>query len=48
METVSGKILSDDMEIKELVSKNEGEKVKTHGMIYSIKPMGDFAFIILR
>ncbi len=48
MEAVSGKILSYDMDISELVTKNNGDEVKTHGMIYSIKPMGDFAFIILR
>ena len=48
METVSGKVLSEDMEIADLSAKNNGEEIKTHGMIYSIKPMGDFAFVILR
>ena len=48
MEFVTGNCKSEDMEISDLVLLEDGSEAKTHGMIYSIKDMGDFGFIILR
>ncbi len=48
METVSGKRTSSDLEIAEMLSQQDGDMVQTHGMIYSIKDMGDFGFVTLR
>ncbi|HCT65093.1 MAG TPA: aspartate--tRNA(Asn) ligase [Lachnospiraceae bacterium] len=48
METVSGKRNYADLEIADMMEKNDGDTVKTHGMIYSVKDMGDFGFVTLR
>lgn len=48
METVSGERNYTDLEIAEMMEKNDGDTVKTHGMIYSVKDMGDFGFVTLR
>lgn len=48
METVSGERNYTDLEIADLMEKNDGDTVKTHGMIYSVKDMGDFGFVTLR
>ena len=47
---VNGVSASKDLEIKELLALDEnGRKgVRVHGMIYNIRDMGDFAFVILR
>lgn len=48
METVSGERNYTDLEIADMMKKNDGDTVKTHGMIYSVKDMGDFGFVTLR
>lgn len=48
METVSGERNYTDLEIADMMEKNDGDTVKTHGMIYSVKDMGDFGFVTLR
>lgn len=50
MVKVNGVSLGKDLEIKELLALDEnGRKgVQVHGMIYNIRDMGDFAFVILR
>ncbi|MGE4214950.1 MAG: aspartate--tRNA(Asn) ligase [Anaerotignaceae bacterium] len=48
METVSGERNYTDLEIAEMMKKNDDDTVKTHGMIYSVKDMGDFGFVTLR
>jgi len=50
MVKVNGEITNGDLEIEQLISlKGEDRKgVSVHGMIYNIRDMGDFAFVILR
>lgn len=47
---VDGVSTSKDLEIKDLLSLDENKRkgVRVHGMIYNIRDMGDFAFVILR
>lgn len=48
MDFVTGVIKNEDMEIAQLSDIEDGKEVKTHGMIYSKKDMGDFGFVTLR
>jgi len=50
MVKVNGINKNNDMEICELISLDENSRknIHIHGMIYNIRDMGDFAFIILR
>ena len=48
MDTVSGKKESSDLEIAALAACTDGTEIQTHGMAYSIKDMGEFAFLTLR
>ncbi len=50
MVKVNGEIKNGDLEIEQLISlKGDARKgVSVHGMIYNIRDMGDFAFVILR
>ena len=48
MDFVTGSCETKDMEIAELMQAEDNTVVKTHGMIYSIKNMGDFGFLTLR
>ena len=50
MVKVHGVSTSKELEIKELIALGENERkgVQVHGMIYNIRDMGDFAFVILR
>lgn len=48
MDFVTGDSEKRDLEISGLTQMNDADDVKTHGMIYSIKDMGEFGFIILR
>ena len=43
MDFVTGSCEAKDMEIADIVQLEDNSIVKTHGMIYSIKNMGDFA-----
>lgn len=48
MEFVTGNYEAKDMEISDLIAAEDGAEIKTHGMVYSVKSMGDFGFITLR
>ena len=48
MEYVTGSCQPKDMEISDLMLLEDGAEAKTHGMVYSIKDMGDFGFVTLR
>lgn len=48
MEFVTGGCKAKDMEISDLFAAEDGAIVKTHGMVYSVKNMGDFGFVTLR
>ena len=48
MDFVTGSCEAKDMEIADIVQLEDNSIVKTHGMIYSIKNMGDFGFVSLR
>lgn len=48
MEYVTGSCQPKDMEISDLMLLEDGAQAKTHGMVYSIKDMGDFGFVTLR
>lgn len=48
MDFVTGSSQTRDLEIAALQEKKDGDSVITHGMIYSIKDMGEFGFIVLR
>ena len=47
---VNGQSASKDLEIPELLALDENSRkgVHIHGMIYNVRDMGDFAFVILR
>lgn len=48
MEYVTGSCQPKDMEVSDLMLLEDGAQAKTHGMVYSIKDMGDFGFVTLR
>ena len=48
MDFVTGSCETKDMEFSDLIQAEDNSVVKTHGMIYSIKDMGDFGFLTLR
>lgn len=48
MEFVTGSCEAKSMEIADLMAAQDNEMIHTHGMIYSIKDMGDFGFVVLR
>ena len=48
MEFVTGKKVAHDMDLSDLVIAEDGSKVCTHGMVYSIKDMGEFGFVTIR
>ncbi len=48
MDFVTGSCEAKDMEIADIMQLEDNSIVKTHGMIYSIKNMGDFGFVSLR
>ena len=50
MVKVNGEKIKKNLEISDLInlSENDKENVSIHGMIYNVRDMGDFAFIILR
>ena len=48
MDFVTGSCETKDMEFSDFIQAEDNSIVKTHGMIYSIKDMGDFGFLTLR
>ena len=48
MDFVTGSCETKDMEFSDLIQAEDNSVVKKHGMIYSIKDMGDFGFLTLR
>lgn len=48
MEFVTGKTDREDITIKELLCKNQNDKVLIEGAVHSIRNMGEIVFIILR
>ena len=48
MEFVAGIIEREDIELKELLLKNQGDSVIVEGAVHSIRNMGEISFIILR
>ena len=47
MQTIDGKLSSSQVEIEE-VQNHIGQRVKIHGMVYKIREMSGFAFVLLR
>lgn len=48
MDFVTGNSQTKDLELADLIEMGDGGSVTTHGMVYSVKDMGDFGFVVLR
>lgn len=48
MKVIKGVITKRDFDLNGLKAADDGQSVKTHGMVYSVKGMGEIGFIVLR